>query len=312
MISHIADIDGLGSVILARKYYEEKIDYILCDIKDLIEVLKEDFSRYDIVYICDLEIGMDAVKSIVTNKGLDNKIKHFDHHVVSLKDKAPKYINSKIYLHDRQTCGTELFYEYLLTIDKDNKMELNNKFYKRFVEAVRENDTWDFKEEKKLSEDLVTIMNILGPDGYMDFVLSLPTEGDFGIPTSYKILLDSQSKVMMKYIDECDKNIYITNYKNKKIAVSISEQYRSTLGDVICRRHKEVDYILIINFNRMSCSLRTIRDDIDLSMIAKLYHHDGGGHQKSAGFIIDKESISNLEIIFKEYFDSIKNNFNIF
>jgi len=304
MISHIADIDGLGSVILAKKYYNDKIDYILCDIGELNEILKEDYNDYDMVYICDLEIGSDAVKNISNNKGLDKKIKHFDHHTISIKNNIPNYINSKIYLHNRQTCGTELFYEYLLTLD--NKINLNNKFYRRFVEAVRENDTWDFQEEKELGDNLVSIMNLLGPTSYIDFVLSLSYQDDFILPDTYINLLNNQEQIKQEYIDKCDKNIFITNYKGNKIAVSISEQYRSVLGDIICKRHQDIDYILIINFYRMSCSLRSIRDDIDLSKIAKLYHHNGGGHQKSAGFVIDKESINNLGNIITDYMNNLK------
>ena len=37
MITHIADIDGMGSLILAKKHYSN-IDYILCEINELIEV----------------------------------------------------------------------------------------------------------------------------------------------------------------------------------------------------------------------------------------------------------------------------------
>ena len=31
VISHIADIDGMGSIILANKYYDNKIDYVLAE-----------------------------------------------------------------------------------------------------------------------------------------------------------------------------------------------------------------------------------------------------------------------------------------
>ena len=49
MITHIADIDGMGSLILAKKHYSN-IDYILCEINELIEVFSSiDYSKYELI-----------------------------------------------------------------------------------------------------------------------------------------------------------------------------------------------------------------------------------------------------------------------
>lgn len=40
MISHMADIDGMGSVILADKFYNNQVDYILAETKDLANLFK--------------------------------------------------------------------------------------------------------------------------------------------------------------------------------------------------------------------------------------------------------------------------------
>ncbi len=39
MITHIADIDGIGSLVLAKKYYNN-LDYILCEVFELESVFK--------------------------------------------------------------------------------------------------------------------------------------------------------------------------------------------------------------------------------------------------------------------------------
>ena len=55
VISHIADIDGMGSIILANKYYDNKIDYVLAEIMDLPVIFSNtDFSNYETIYLCDL------------------------------------------------------------------------------------------------------------------------------------------------------------------------------------------------------------------------------------------------------------------
>ena len=108
---------------------------------------------------------------------------------------------------------------------------------------------------------------------------------------------------MNSYIINANKNLCVSEYNGMKIGVSITEQYRSVLGDEICKLNPEIAFILIINFNRMSCSLRTIRDDIHLGEICKEFHHDGGGHRKAAGFIIDSESIPKIKKYIDDYLE---------
>lgn len=78
---------------------------------------------------------------------------------------------------------------------------------------------------------------------------------------------------MHSYINYANKYLLITTYQDYKIGVTISEAYRSQLGDSICSMHPEIAFILIINFSRMSCSLRTVRDDLDLGIICQNFHH---------------------------------------
>ena len=83
------------------------------------------------------------------------------------------------------------------------------------------------------------------------------------------------------------------------MAVTINEQYRSLLGDYICKKNKDIDFVLIINFERLSCSLRCEKDNVDVSVIASEFHHNGGGHPKASGFILDKYSLPKI----KKYID---------
>ncbi len=53
--------------------------------------------------------------------------------------------------------------------------------------------------------------------------------------------------------------------------------------------------MLIINFNRNRVSLRSVKNNIDLNVIGKEFHPDGGGHKLSAGFLIDSLSIPKLK-----------------
>ena len=67
-----------------------------------------------------------------------------------------------------------------------------------------------------------------------------------------------------------------------------------------------MDFVFIINYSRNSVSLRTVREDINLNEIGKYFHHDGGGHKKAAGFILDAESIPKIKEYAEMYLENIK------
>lgn len=80
------------------------------------------------------------------------------------------------------------------------------------------------------------------------------------------------------------------------VGISISENYRSTVGNELSARHKELDFILIANFVRRAFSFRTV-NDINLNEIASII--GGGGHEKAAGASMNDE---NLKIFYKSLY----------
>lgn len=301
IISHIADIDGMGSVILAKKYYEN-IDYILCEVRDLPNIFENnDFNNYEIIYLCDLPLSPSAIEVLNNHKEITSKLKHFDHHA-SYDEIVPEYVNSIIEVNDRKTCGTELFYNYLLTLDN----KLNNKFYKKFVEATREQDTWDFNEESYNAKLLASTHALVGPESYIDLISSLDDSIEFKIPKLFDNLYQSDLEKQKRYIDYVNSNLLITIYKDYKIGVTIAEQYRSIVGDEICKLRPELDFVMILNYSRNTASLRCVKENIDLNQICLEFHHDGGGHKKAAGFMLDKESIPKVQEYHNLYLENLK------
>lgn len=67
--------------------------------------------------------------------------------------------------------------------------------------------------------------------------------------------------------------------------VVFADKYISELGNELCKLNRELDYIAIVNMSTRSVSYRTIKDDVDMDMIAKKY--GGGGHPKAAGSKFD-------------------------
>ena len=301
VISHQAVVDGMGSVILGTKYYD-KIDYILCETKDLKDIFKEDFTNYNVVYVCDLPINDEAIESIENNNYLKEHIKHFDHHESMIKDTNPSYINEVIKIDDIPTSGTHLFYNHLLTLNN----KLDNSFYKSFVECVRAYDTWDFNGEFERGKRITNLFGMLGIDLFLESILSLDDTKEFVLSPMLERLIENDEKLMNEYIENACKNVCICDFEDKKMAVVINEKYRSSLGHEICTKNPDIDFALIINFERKSASLRANKDDIDLGLIASKFHHNGGGHKKSSGFSLDEESIPKLKKYIDLYLNNIK------
>ena len=114
----------------------------------------------------------------------------------------------------------------------------------------------------------------------------------------------------MKLVKECDKKLIIFDLDGYKVGCVIAESYRSEVGNVLSSNHPELDYILIVNFFRNSFSFRTTKDNVDVSLIAKKYEKNGGGHKKAAGMSITAENIWLIEKIINFYKDKSKEDTN--
>lgn len=300
IISHMADCDGMGSVILGIKYFKN-IDYILCEASDLECLLKEDFSNYEQIFICDLPFFKETINVIEDNSYLKEHLKHFDHHESSVSDNNHSFVNEVISINGLTVSATYLFYQYLKSLSD----KLNKKFYEEFVEAVRAYDIWDKNGDFELGKKITNVFTLMEPVSFIDYICSLDDSKEFMITKEIDNLILSNEKKMNNYFEKAYEKIVITDYKGYKMAVTINEQYRSLLGNYICNKNKDIDFVLIINFERFSCSLRCEKDGVDVSVIASEFQHDGGGHTKSSGFILDSESIPKVKKYVDLYLDNV-------
>ena len=299
IISHMADCDGMGSVILGIKYFKN-IDYILCEASDLECLLKEDFSNYEQIFICDLPFFKETINVIEDNSYLKEHLKHFDHES-SVRDNNHSFVNEVISINGLTVSATYLFYQYLNSLSD----KLNKKFYEEFVEGVRAYDIWDKNGDFELGKKITNVFTLMEPVSFIDYICSLDDSKEFMITKEIDNLILSNENKMNNYFENAYEKIVITDYKGYKMAVTINEQYRSLLGNYICNKNKDIDFVLIINFERFSCSLRCEKDGVDVSKIAGEFQHDGGGHTKSSGFILDSESIPKIKKYVDLYLDNI-------
>ena len=112
-----------------------------------------------------------------------------------------------------------------------------------------------------------------------------------------KIICDRCDKELEEYLDYCDKNLIRIKFLDYNVGLSISNKYRSSVGNLLSEKYKdELDFILIADYERESFSIRTV-NDINVGNIAATL--GGGGHDKAAGFPMNDETLK----LTSPYFD---------
>lgn len=138
-------------------------------------------------------------------------------------------------------------------------------------------------------------------------ISSLDCTGNFYLPQAYEDIIIRQNAIKDNDVANYVSKARLIEYRNYKIAVSISEGYRSYVGNELMKKYPEADFALIINFYRLTCSLRINSDKYDLGQVAQEFTHNGGGHKRAAGFKFDEDSTPKIEEIISKYLVLVKN-----
>lgn len=285
VISHEDDIDGLGGVILGYLAFKD-IDYMLIHVKEQTEIV--DFvknSNYEKVFITDLGLE-DKIADEINELGMN--ILHFDHHETNVY--ASKYVFSTVEIQRNgiSTCGTELFYLYL----KENNLLKDNALIKRFVEDTRAYDTWDWVKNNNVeANDLNKLFGIVGIDTYISKMVDKLRNNNKDIfDETDKYLIELNTQEENKLIELSDKSLIIREKDGLKFGIVFGNKFLSIIGNTLCNRHPELDYMLLIDPLEKKVSLRSVR--IDVSKVAESY--GGGGHKYAAGFSLNEEIFKSL------------------
>lgn len=285
VISHEDDIDGLGGVILGYLAFKD-IDYMLIHVKEQTEIV--DFvknSNYEKVFITDLGLE-DKIADEINELGMN--ILHFDHHETNVYASKYAFSTVEIQRNGISTCGTELFYLYL----KENNLLKDNALIKRFVEDTRAYDTWDWVKSNNVeANDLNKLFGIVGIDTYISKMVDKLRNNNKDIfDETDKYLIELNTQEENKLIELSDKSLIIREKDGLKFGIVFGNKFLSIIGNTLCNRHPELDYMLLIDPLEKKVSLRSVR--IDVSKVAESY--GGGGHKYAAGFSLNKEIFKSL------------------
>lgn len=294
LITH-TDLDGISPIILL-KLANIDFDYKTVEIRDLEEFIdtfvKSDLSEYDTIYITDLTLTDEMYEKLIT---LDKKILVFDHHETHLFANKYPFVTVSVNLHGRQTCGAELFYEYLKDIYKD----LNKENIQEYVNYVRELDTFNFTSD--LPKHLDTIKETIGANDFVKtMVKRLSKDKPFTLTAFEKRFIKLKTQELERYLQKKEKDMQAFIIDGKKCAVCFAETNKSILGNYISTKYPEYDLVILIDASSR-ISYRTARDDVSVSEFASNY--GGGGHRLASGSKFDNEDRTN---IIKSYYKDVK------
>lgn len=282
------DLDGIGCAILA-KLYNPSIEVEYCDYGNIDEKIC-DFLNFHLplgdLYITDISVS-DEVAERIDRIGTDFVL--LDHHPTALK--FNKYTWCTVKVEDDstglKTCATELFYHWLVEYGYLD----STKYLDRFVEIVRDYDTWrwaELEEDGVICKKINDLLYIYGRENFINWCLSSFTQRKFpNLGNTENMLLELRQQEIDRYVEKKSREMFTQALCGKISGFVFASRFTSELGNRLCKMHPEIDFITIIDVENCTVSYRTIKDDIDLGKdVAAQF--GGGGHPKAAGSQFDK------------------------
>ena len=275
------DLDGVGCYIaLADAFGESNIDVVFCDYHNVNErvekFLNDPVEGYNIVLITDISVNENVAEMIDNQDSYEFML--LDHHKTA--EDLNKYDWAYVVSSDSKgkTSGTSMVSDVFIG-DKVTRSEA----HLAFIETVRRYDTWEWStiyndEHAKQTNDL---LDIYGRKDFIEMYLEKLQKGDMSFTGPQQLVLELRQREIDGYIKSKEKTMQVMIVDGLRVGLVFNERFSSEMGNVLSEKHPELDLIAMANIDRGTISLRTIHDDVDLSVFAKRYA--GGGHPKAAG-----------------------------
>lgn len=294
VISHIKDNDGVTPIILMHLTGID-FSYQLLDVyevEDYINTfLMQDLSIYENIYILDLTLSESNYENIEKSKYKD-KFKVFDHHATHAFASLKPFVTI-----DSKECASSLFYAYL-----KKRYPIETPCVNTYVSLVKSLDLYTFSiDGNKEAPYLSSLLSLYGVDIYIDKMVERLKEDQFSFDDFETQWFLLEERKRMEYIEHKCEKLYVIKVDGYKGGIVFAEQYRNELAHYILEKYPQFSFSACIN-PQGGVSLRG-KGKIDLSLFARKYDANGGGHKNAAGFSFPK---SLQEKVIKElFFDSV-------
>lgn len=294
------DLDGVSCEILGRIAFGEDIDVVRCgygNIDDKVEEFINSDEEYDKLFITDISVKKELADAL---NNISDKVILLDHHKTALW--LNEYPYALVQVEDEsigKMCGAYLFYEYL---KKNHKEFDDTPALKLFIDYVRMYDTWEWKEkyDNIIPKRLNDLMYIDGPNEFIDKMIYRLGNNLAIFDDTDLMKLQIEQTYINSYVAQKNETLIINDnlFPEYTVGIVFADKYISELGNKLCELHPELDFIVLINMSTLTVSYRTVKDNLDLSAIAKGF--GGGGHPKASGSRFDASIINDmLNNIFK-------------
>ncbi|GEN32851.1 MULTISPECIES: DHH family phosphoesterase [Aneurinibacillus] len=279
------DTDGVSCGILGKLAFGDDIQIDYCsydDINDKVgKFLTLHLDKYDKVFITDISVN-EEIAARIEGMGARYKSKFLllDHHQTADWLNRYEWAQVTVEKDGVRESGTTLFHTYLT----EAGFLANSEELMRYVELVRQYDTWDWKENgNQHAKQLNDLFYILGRER---FFRRFTADCSPNFTDTEAMLLEIEQEKIEKYIKGKAKDIYVQTIHGYRAGIVFAEQYISELGNALAELNPELDFIAIVNLSRV-ISYRTIKEEINLGEVAAIF--GGGGHAKAAGSPVPKE-----------------------
>ena len=300
LFTHGADIDGMGSAILARVAFVD-IDIIYArnvsdlEVKFINEYESGRLYEYDIVYITDLSLKMDIADKVYSDEKLKDKLYLFDHHETALSSGLNKYnnVNVHVELNGVKTCGTELFYLYL----KENEYLNDTIAISEFVEKVRREDNWEWENyDDIVAHDLAILFNAIGIERFVASMVELLKEEKDAFKLNDTLINEVENKKeKIKMAIESSKRFVRKEIIDgiKTLILFITYEYRNDVADYF-KKNNDIDFdvVAMIALDNDQISIRSLKSNNYARILAEKY--GGGGHDTAAAIPLDYNNKSKI------------------
>ena len=288
------DLDGVSCEILGKIAFEEDINVVRCNYGD-IDAKVEEFingaEEYDKLFITDISVNKEIADKLLS---VSDKVILLDHHKTALW--LNEYPFALVQVEDESVgkmCGAYLFYEYL---KKNHKEFDDTPALKLFIDYVRMYDTWEWKEkyDNIVPKRLNDLMYIDGPNEFIDKMVYRLGNNLFIFDDTDLMKLQIEQTYINSYITQKNETLMVndTLFPEYTVGITFADKYISELGNKLCELHPELDFVVLINMSTLAVSYRTVKDDLDLSDIAKGF--GGGGHPKASGSRFDISIVNDM------------------
>jgi len=290
LVTH-SDFDGAACAIVFKTWFPEGTCY--SENYDTVDNRLRDILQNDILpdqlYIADISPQDVEVISLLTfiNQTTNCKVHLFDHHKTAMG--LCEY--SWAIRLDSSKCGALLLFDWIM----------RNRIASRLTEDIEKlvwhaNDYDLWKHEDPHSNTLNQLLRCLGFDR---FVERFYWNSSLQLSEAEELLIELEQEKQDQYIQEVMERSteWFSDSQDRPYALCFDEQYHSQLGHAILENQEldECEYVVMVDLKDRRVGLRSRKNGVDVSEIAKRY--GGGGHQAAAGFQLSPLIIGKLNTL---------------